>query len=273
MPGHALMTNSLRNVATHPWHDIRVSILLAGGGDTEALRPFAEKFVTRVVARASETPAKVAVVAAAAQPKAELAEIERLFDGLGVELVPVAASVDAKGSVTEGFDGGELLTADGIVVADGQPLAILSALETRVPDVRRLVHEQVPFLGIGGGAVAASEVAILGGTEIGGVRVAPDAPGVGVVSGEVRAEQGLGLVDLTILTSAAQRGLVGLAVACCEAGIVDRILALDEGTALEISEAGIELIGTGSLWHVVGDAGGVTVTSSRAGNDDADETE
>lgn len=251
-----------------------MSILLAGGGETEALRPFAEKFVAHVTERASQSPAKVAVVAAVAKPKASLAEIATLFDGLEVELVPVAASVDAQGSVTEGFDGGELLTADGIVVADGQPLSILSALETRVPDVRRLVHEQVPFFGIGGGAVVASEVAILGGTEIGGVRVAPDVAGSSVISGEVRAEQGLGLVDLTILSNAAQRGLVGLAVACCEAGIVDRILALDEATALEISEAGIELIGAGSLWHVVGDAGGVTVTSSRASTEeDADDTD
>lgn len=262
------LTNSLRNLPTHPWHDKRVSILLAGGGETEALRPFAETFVTHVNARATESPAKVAVVAAASQPEVQFREITALFEGLGVSLVPVIAAVDDSGSVTDGFDGGELLTADGIVIADSQPLAILSALDTRIADVRRLAHEQVPFFGIGGGAVVASEVAILGGTEIGGVRVAPDSAGESAVSGEVRAEQGLGLVDLTVLSNTAQRGLVGLAVACCEAGLVDRILALDEATALEISEGGIELLGTGSLWHVVGDAGGVTVTSSRASSAD-----
>lgn len=244
-----------------------MSILLVGGGDTEALRPFAEKFVARVRERSVTGSAKVAVVAAAAQPELELQEIATLFAGLDIEIVPVGASVDSAGAVTDGFDGGELLTADGIVIADGQPLAILSALESRVPDVRRLVHEQVPFFGIGGGAAAASEAAVLGGTEIGGVRVAPDSVEQNAVTGEVRVEQGLGLVDLTVITSAAQRGLVGLAVACCEAGLVDRILALDEGTALDISEAGLDLIGSGSLWHVVGDAGGVTVTSSRAATD------
>ncbi|WP_026935573.1 type 1 glutamine amidotransferase family protein [Gulosibacter molinativorax] len=245
-----------------------MSILLAGGGEIEALRPIAERFVAQIDARAGSSSAKVAVVAAAAQPEAQLRATEALFAGLGIELIPVVASVDAAGSVTEGFDGGELLTADGIVIADGQPLAILSALSSRVTDVRRLVHEQVPFLGIGGGAAVASEVAILGGTEIGGVQIAPNLPGDSAISGEVRVEQGLGLVDLTVLSHAAQRGIVGLAVACCEAGLADRILALDEGTALDISEAGIELFGTGSLWHVVGDAGGVTVTSSRAGNDE-----
>lgn len=275
-----------------------MSILLAGGGDTEALRPFAEKFVSRVRARALRSPVTVAVVAAA-DPRPQLGEMERLFEGLEVELLPIAVAVDAAGSVAEGVDrpradrpradrprvdpdgadadgadaggtesdgadSGALLTAAGIVIADGQPLAILAALHDRVPDVRRLVHEQVPFFGIGGGAMVASEVAILGGIEIGGVRVAPDIAGTNAVTGEVRTESGLGLVDLTVLAHAAERGRIGLAVACCEAGLVDRILALDEGTAVEISEDGIELLGSGSLWQVIGDAEGVTVRTSRA---------
>ncbi|MGO1542851.1 MAG: Type 1 glutamine amidotransferase-like domain-containing protein [Gulosibacter sp.] len=238
-----------------------MSILLAGGGDVEALRPIADQFIARVAARTSESSATVAVVIVGSHAKQSLAELARLgFAQVGIELVPLIAKVDAAGTVTQGFDGGELLTADGILIADAQPAELLAALHHRVADIRRLAHEQVPFFGIGAGAVIASEAAIVSGNMIGGVPVAPKHGS----AGEVRLDAGLGLIDLTVLSHAAQHGTVGLAVACCEAELVDRVLALDEGTAIEISEAGLGLSGTGSLWQITGSAEGVSVSTSRA---------
>ncbi|WP_176386676.1 Type 1 glutamine amidotransferase-like domain-containing protein [Gulosibacter sp. 10] len=242
-----------------------MSILLAGGGDREALRPIVDRFVASAQARAGGRIPRVAVIVAGEHPDAALHEAVSFGIDSRVECVALAARTDESDAVTAGFDGGELLTADGILVADGAPAALLAALADRATDLRRLVHERVPYLGIGAGAVVASEAAILGGDEIGGVRVAPAGPaGPAGSAGEVRVEPGLGLIDMSVLGHAAQRGLVGLGVACCESGLVETVLALDEGTALEVSETALELLGRGSLWQISAADGGVRVESSRA---------
>lgn len=239
-----------------------MTVLLAGGGETEALRPLVNRFLDRVVARAAGHRPRVALIVAATTPKPVVIEMERLLGGRA-EIVALLAELDASdtGTVVSGFDGGELLNADGVLITDGHVTGLLAALEHRAGDVRRLVHDGVPFFGIGAGAAIAADRALAGGHEIGGVAVAPVL--TTEPDAEVTFEPGLGLVDLAIVPHAASHGRIGLAVAAIEAGLIDRALAIDTDTAIEVGEQGLDLIGAGSVWQLTGTDSGVVVSTMR----------
>lgn len=241
--------------------------MLVGGARTEALRPLVDRFAELAAAhraeRASDRPPRIAVVVAAARPGSVLAEAERMLGGR-FELVPLVARLDAdgRGEVELGFDGHELLDVDGVVVADGPAGALVAALDHRAGDLRRRVHEGMPYFGVGAGAAIAADRALLGGHEIGGVAVAPETTDPG--DPELRLGPGLGLVDLAIVPHAAQHGRVGLAVAAIEAELVDRVVAVDDDTALEVGADGLRILGAGSVWQCTGADSGVVVASARA---------
>ena len=243
-------------------YDGRVTVILAGGGEIEALRPLVDRFIAHARVRGGVKP-RIALITAATDARFQLADVRPALDGKCALVELVARLVpDGTDRVEAGFDGGELLDCDGVLVLDGPTQGLLNALEHRAGDLRRRVHDDVPYLGIGAGAAIAAELALVGGNEIGGVPVGPattEAPGA-----ELVAASGLGLVDLTIVPHAAGLGRVGIAVAAIEAGITDRILALDDATALEVRDGGIDVLGTGTVWQLVGTDEGVLVTTSRA---------
>ena len=240
----------------------RMTLILAGGGSPATLRPFIDRFLHHAREQGNDRP-RIAVVTANTDSRLQLADFLPLIDGRCVPVQLVAKlSADGTDRVVAPFDGGELLNADGIIVLDGSVTGLLNALEHRAGDVRRLVHDGIPYLGIGAGAAIASELALRGGNMIGGVRVGPattDSP-----DGELIAGEGLGLVDLSIMSHAAELGRVGIAIAAIEAEMTDRILAIDADTALEVSESGLEVLGTGTVWQLTGTDQGVLVASSRA---------
>ena len=239
-----------------------MTIMLVGGARTEALCPLVDRFARLVAARAGASP-RVAVIVAAAQPSLVLAEAERLLGGR-FELVPLVAQLaaDGSGEVELGFDGHELLAVDGVVVADGAAGPLLGAIAHRAGDLRRRVHEGMPYCGVGAGAAIAADRALVGGHEIGGVGVAPETTDPG--GPELVLAEGLGLVDLTIVPHAAQHGRVGLAVAAIEAGLVDRAVAIDDDTALAVGEGGLEILGAGTVWQLADSEAGVVVRTARA---------
>lgn len=228
--------------------------MLVGGARTEALHPLVDRFAQlvarhaadRAVARGADRSPRVAVVVAAARPGSVLAEAERMLGGR-LEIVPLVARLDAdgRGVIELGFDGHELLDVDGVVVADGPAGALAAALDHRAADLRRRVHEGMPYFGVGAGAAIAADRALLGGHEVGGVAVAPETTDPG--DPELRLGPGLGLVDLAILPHAAQHGRLGLAIAVIEAGLVDRVVAVDDDTALEAGDEGLRILGAGSV--------------------------
>lgn len=247
----------------------RMTVMLAGGARTEAFRTIVDRFSALAADYAAghdrerRRGPRIAVVVAASRPGSVLAEAERLLGG-GVEIVPLVARLDADGTgeIVIGFDGQELLEADGVAVSEGSAAPLLAALEHRAGDLRRRVHEGMPFLGIGGGAAIAADRAITGGNEIGGVNVAPR--GTARESSELTMAEGLGLVDLTIVPHAARHGRIGLGVAAIEAGLVDRAVAIDHDTALIVGEGGLEILGTGSVWQLTGTDDGVLVSTAQA---------
>lgn len=229
--------------------------MLSGGGEAAANRDALDLFLSLVGERAgSQRPPRVASVVAAAEPRWQTDETRAaLRDDSASQVVSVEAIAfaDGTGRIREPLDPEPLLTADGIFIGDGDPAALLAALEPVAVDIRRLISEGTPFFGLGAGAVVAAEAALVGGFEIGGVAVAPGLTTDG--DSEVRFAAGLGLVDLPVVAAAAQLGRVGLAIACCEADLAAGMLAIDEGTTLVVAEGALDLIGGGSLWQVRAD--------------------
>lgn len=239
--------------------------MLCGGGDAAANREALDLFLSRVGRRVdARRPPRIASVVAAAEPRwqADATRAALRHDSAcQVVSAEAIATADGTGRIREPLDPEPLLTADGIFIGDGDPVALLSALEPVAVDIRRRISEGTPFFGFGAGAVVAAEAALVGGFEIGGVAAAPGLTTDG--DSEVRFSAGLGLVDLPVVAAAAQLGRVGLAVACCEAGLASGVLALDEGTTLIVEEGALDLIGAGSLWQVRADGedgrGGIRV--------------
>lgn len=230
---------------------VRVTILFAGGGQTRDLEPILDRFADAVSAAGAQ---RVAVISGGGHDHAQLCEWlgARMQLGFALEL-----RRDAFGAVAAP-DAAELLGCDAVVISGDTPAAVLKGLEHRIVDLRRIVHEGAPYLGIDAGAAVAGEVAWLGGNAIGDVVVAP---GNG---GELTLGAGLGLVDLVVIPDAAASGRIGLGVAAIEAGLCDRIIGIDAHTALEASDRGLTVHGTGSVWQLTGRDDAVAVSTMRA---------
>lgn len=226
-----------------------MTIFVCGGGTLAEIAPLIERFARDV----DGDHGRLALITAGGIPHAELRERLRARFTLGFEL-----ALDATGSVAP-VDGGELLTCDTIVVSGDNPAVLLNALAHRIVDLRRLVHEGAAYLGIDAGAALASDIAWLGGNAIGGVPVAP-----ALKTAELDFAEGIGLIDITVIPDAVGAGRVGLAAATVEAGIVDRAVAIDAGTALVVKPGELSLHGSGSVWQFEIIDERVTLASMRA---------
>ncbi|MBF4549625.1 MULTISPECIES: Type 1 glutamine amidotransferase-like domain-containing protein [unclassified Pseudoclavibacter] len=241
-----------------------MSIFLVGGGDGSGVELALAQLADEARSRAAGATPVIAVIAVGENPEPVadwFADRLRSVDP-GVLATPVLARSTASGEPLDEIDLASFSTAHGILVCGGHTPAYLAALAPLATDIRRLVAEGVSYLGYSAGAAIAADEAIIGGWRIGGVPVAPEESGEGL--DEVTFEAGLGLVDLTIEAHAAQWGLVALCAASIEAGLAERILAVDEDTVLKVGEGALEILGSGSVWQLTAGEGGVTVSSSRA---------
>ena len=67
-----------------------------------------------------------------------------------------------------------------------------------------------------------------------------------------------------MLPQAAQLGRLGIGIAACEAGLIDRVVGLDANTSLVIAAGAVELVGSGSMWEITAGDEAVTVNTRSA---------
>lgn len=238
-----------------------MSVFLHGGGIGDALNAPLERFVAEACARGA---GEIAVIVAADGGEVagfQRALIERLA-AQGAGVCEVIVDITADGTPTREIDLTEISTASGIVVAGGTVPHVHAVLEPIFHDLRRLVSKGVPYFGSSAGAMLAATQAIVGGWRIGGVPVLREAWNEGL--DEVELRDAIGLIDVTIDSHAVEQGMLTRAIASVEAGLADAILAIDEQATLVIAEGALEILGTGSVWRVLGGEEGVQVRSDRA---------
>ncbi|WP_311476842.1 Type 1 glutamine amidotransferase-like domain-containing protein [uncultured Gulosibacter sp.] len=226
-----------------------VTILVCGGGLLTEIEPLIQRFIKVT----GESHRQLALITAGGINHAELRERLQQRFTIGFELA-LDATVP-----TAPVDGSELLTCDIIVVSGDNPGLLLNALQHRVVDMRRLVHGGAAYFGIDAGAALASDIAWIGGNAVGGVPVAP-----ALETAEIEFAEGIGLIDITVIPDAIGSGRVGLAAAAVEANIVDRIVAIDSGTAIEVAAGSLAVRGSGTIWQFQRDDERVMFTSMRA---------
>lgn len=249
---------------------------LGGAGIEAALQRFVADARARCLQSGDASAARIAIIVVgrgdepAGQAAAWRRRLERIeagsgprsTDALPLDLRVVTRSSDAPEAEQE-IDASAVLGVDGLLIGDGAPSAYLRVLDDRAIDVRRLASEGVPYLGHGAGAQIAATRVISGGVEIGGVPVCP-ASAEPTSLRDVTIQAGLGLVDLSIDVRAAGAGTLGRTIASVEAELVEAAIAIDEETAVVVSEGELGILGTGSIWQIMPGERGVNVGSVRA---------
>lgn len=152
---------------------------------------------------------------------------------------------------------GVLGDSDGILIGGGLTPAYLHSLAPLFDEIRQRVREGVPYLGFSAGAMIAPERALLGGWQIGGIPVGPEAAAEEL--DEVTIVNGVGLLDVTVEVHTAQRGTLSRLVAATAAGLTDGGMAIDESTALIVGADGLRVAGAGNVWRVAPGEHGVVV--------------
>ena len=106
----------------------------------------------------------------------------------------------------------------------------------------------------------------MGGYRVDGVEVCGEECSEDLDEVDVRA--GLGLVPFAVDVHAAQAGTLSRAVGAVAAGLLDRAVALDEGTAIILPDGGgdFEVIGSGNCWDIRRSGTGCSVSVRTAGN-------
>lgn len=226
-----------------------VTVLLSGGLDQATLPLLLDRLFAQLLPAPGASNAKLGIAAGAEASFVSALQDAAATHGADVVLLPAAPQT------------GQLLTLSGLVVGDGDAATQLMNFSTVITDLRGMIHRGASYFGVGSGAAIAAESVLLSGNELGGVLVAPP---LAQPDGEVEFAPGLGLIDLTVLPHAARLGRIGLGVAVIEAGLIDRIVALDDAATLVIGDGRIELFGVGSMWQLEQTEHGVLVQTRRA---------
>jgi cyanophycinase-like exopeptidase len=234
--------------------------LIGGGATTMADAPLHAPFVTEAAARAAHR--------GRAQPRLAVIslhpEAEEKAAALGELLTEAAAGAAIDLHLTAGRPGepiglDAIADVDGIAVGGGVVEDVRAGLEPVFDELRRLVADGVPYLGISAGAMIAAEGSLGGGSRIGGVVVSPEFPGE--EGYELEIETGIGLVDVAIEVHVAQRGVLSRVIAAVESGMIAGALGIDERTSLIVGDGALRVEGTGSVWRVLPADGGVLVST------------
>jgi cyanophycinase len=162
------------------------------------------------------------------------------------------------------LDVGRLDGADGLLVCGGLTPAYADAVVPSAAAIRAwLLAGNRPYCGFSAGAAIAADSAVVGGYRSAGRDVCPQDAAEDLE--EVAVVAGLGLVSTAVDVHAAQWGTLGRVVAVIASGLVERAVALDENTALIVTEAGAEVAGAGAAQLVSRTGTGVVIRTIRAG--------
>ncbi|WP_431247154.1 Type 1 glutamine amidotransferase-like domain-containing protein [Leifsonia xyli] len=234
--------------------------LIGGGATTSADARLYAPFVREAALRAAD----------AGRPRPRIAvislhpEAQEKAAALGELLTEAAAGTALELHLSTGRPGEPIgllaiVDVDGIAVGGGVVEDVRARLEPVFGELRRLVADGVPFLGVSAGAMIAAEGSLGSGSCIGGVVVSPEDPDERGV--ELEIEAGIGLVDVAVEVHVAQRGMLSRLVAAVESGLVTRGIGIDERTALIVGEGALRVEGHGSVWRVLPTEGGVLVST------------
>lgn len=232
-----------------------MAIHLLGGGWAEDETTWTGRFIDEARERAGTAPNIVCVLWAptAEEGRPWHADYERDLMSSGAGTVSIVQLTSERQ-----LEPTDLGNADGIFVGGGLTPGYHRAMMPAADTVRGLVASGVPYAGVSAGAMIAGDQALVGGYRIGGVEVSREAFSEGLE--DVTLDAGLGLVDLVVDVHAAQEGTVSRAIALVDAGLAERVVAVDENTSLIVSPAGVEVAGLGSVWAVQPGEQGVNVT-------------
>lgn len=238
-----------------------MSVHLIGGGATTTAdaalhAPFVAEAMRRAASAGRPRP-RIAVISLHPEAEEKAAALGELLtaagDGSDLELHLIA------GGRGEPIEPDAIGDVDGIAVGGGNVETVRAGLEPVFDELRRLVADGVPYLGVSAGAMIAAEGSFGSGSRIGGVVVSPEDPDQ--PGDELEIEVGIGLVDVTIEVHVAQRGMLSRLVAAVESELIAGGLGIDERTALIIGEGALRVEGAGSVWRVLPADGGVLVST------------
>lgn len=233
-----------------------MSIHLIGGGfpsqgEPEVYAGFLAEAAARAAGSGRMVPRIAVLMVTEGEPTERVAEFAAALEA-------VAPCQAALATVPEGgvFASSALSDVDGLLIGGGLTPAYHVAVSPLADEIRLLVADGLPYLGISAGAQIAADRAIIGGWLLDGVQVCPEDTAEDLE--EVTVVDGLALVDLAVDVHAAQWGTLGRLVAATEAGLVEGGVAIDENTGLVVGEA-LVVVGTGNVWQVVDGPDGVVV--------------
>lgn len=235
-----------------------MSIHLIGGGRSEDYSgEVYEVFLEEAAARASVSGRSLARVAVLLVGDGEDAPL--YAKAYRDQLLRTAPCEPIVMMVAEGesFLSNVLTDIDGLLIGGGHTPSYIEAVMPLFDEIRLLVADGLPYAGFSAGSMIASDRAIIGGWQIGGVPVCPEDTGEDL--DELTVVEGLGLVDLAIDVHAAQWGTLSRLIAATEAGLVDGGVAIDEFTVLIVGEGELRVEGSGSVWKVTAEDNGVLV--------------
>jgi cyanophycinase len=134
----------------------------------------------------------------------------------------------------------DLAGAAGVFVAGGLTPAYAEAVRDWTPP------PELPYCGFSAGAAVAARRALVGGWLRAGRPVLDE--DFGEELGEIEVRDGLGRVDFAVDVHAAQWGTLTRLIAAVDAGLVDRGVAIDEGTVLVCDGEERRVAGLGHAW-------------------------
>jgi cyanophycinase len=161
------------------------------------------------------------------------------------------------------LDPAALEGADGLLVCGGLTPAYAAALAPAADAIRSWLAAGRPYAGMSAGAAVAAGTALVGGYVHDGRVVCP--PDTAEDLDELTVVDGLGLVPFAVDVHAAQWGTLGRLCAAVGAGLLPWGVAVDEDTAVVLSDEAAEVTGTGAAHVVRPAAPGVSVFSVPAG--------
>lgn len=243
-----------------------MGIFLAGAGpDYDSFPEVFRRFVQDIPRQGGEgRPVRIAVVVhhRGGYPESVLQDYAGPLQSVAsCEVVPVLLR-DGSPADPAAFDG-----ADAVVVGGGLTPAYLAGLRGCASAITARVADGVPYLGFSAGAMIAPGRGLMGGYRVRGVEVCSEECSEGLDEVEIRA--GLGLVPFAMDVHAAQAGTLSRAMGAVAAGLVDRVVAVDEGTAIVLPDGGdgdFEVIGIGNCWDIRRSGTGCSVSVRPAGN-------
>ena len=242
-----------------------MSIFLVGGGpDTATSSEIFDQFVEEVLQRATtrhRVPKIVVVIFDEGGSASHFlpAYAAPLESRMPCEIRPVLVCRDRQVEPATFND------IDAMLVAGGPTPAYLNGLRTSIDAIARAITQGASHIGFSAGAMIAPKAALIGGYTMNGTEVCTEEWAEGLA--EITLKAGLGVVPFTVDVHAAQAGTLGRALSVVVNGLADRVVAIDENTAVVATihdPSSIRIVGGGNAWTFETSDGQVTSSIRRA---------